>query len=61
MKRQRLHHLAICRNLACLLLGWIVLLWGVAYVRHASSQPTDRYSPLEKLAIYGIILRATQE
>jgi hypothetical protein len=61
MYRSSLCRFAICRNLACLFLTGLLLLLGIAEVRYASNGGTDRYDNIQKLAWYGVILKANSQ
>lgn len=60
MRKTTLCRFAICRNVTCLICGWLLILLGIAEVRYASVIGTERYNSLQRLAWYGVILKANQ-
>jgi preprotein translocase subunit Sec63 len=50
----------LTRRLICLILGWAVLVLAIAEIQTHSRQGTTRFSRLQQLGWYGMVLKANR-
>lgn len=60
MYQKKLCRLKICRNVACLLLGSLLLLLGITEARYAYSNNTNENSLIKQIVLYGMFLKSNR-
>ncbi len=61
MYQKKLCRLKVCRNIACLLLGGLLLLVGITEARYAYSDNSAEESVIKQIILYGIFLKSNRE
>jgi hypothetical protein len=60
MYQKKLCRVKICRNMACLVLGSLILLIGITEARYAYSTDSQNTTLVKRLALYGIFLKSAR-
>jgi hypothetical protein len=60
MYHQKLCRIKICRNVACLVLGSLLLLIGITEARYAYRYDSQGENIVKRLALYGMFLKSNR-